>query len=419
MDKVFLFLLLVVLTTSCQSVLPGSEATATPDPRALILSDGESPYFIDSQGSLPDKPGLYLVYSEFFSEHAGEIKYVSDDSEVTGDLLSYSNIEQYGIWLPNMYMSAINETPQLIFSDYFYSKHTVDLDGGVNLWVTDRVGNPLRNWNIEATPDTGVVCNDPPSFSPSSRRVAIICDDALNHYYINLIDMKSGEQRIISVPGTVTIIPAENWSRDETQFYTWDNTYSYCFISISKNNALCKDVGKPILSISPDWKHVVLFSGKLPFNPDLNLSGAQIQVVDMECLMGQSSCDNGTEFNLFYTDDGQSNTNPSLSLHWNPTGKFLAWMATPLSNYQPLTGYISGNPSCGWIDLSEKTNLMLCDHVIENTSMLGIAPNDNWLLLSDRQGLYLLSIKEQMSRRLVTPISEFGSIRFYGWFTVP
>ena len=411
--RFFVLLCLIVSTMACQSLLPGSETptvVSIANLKPMILTDGKSPSFIDVIGSLPDKAGTYLVYSELFSEQAGQVKYVSTGGTVQGDLLSYSEIDN---WFPSPFMSSEQPGPRFAFTDYHEGEITLR-NNELRVWITNSFGEPLYSWHLNTEPSSNADC-DSPSFSPSGHWMVLICS-ASGQYYVDLVNLASGGQKVIPIPDGATTVPVENWSQDENHFYIWSHTYIYCFVSLLNDVAGCSDVGKPVLSVSPDWQHVVLFNGDMPYNPDRTVPGVQISIVDMECVLNGSYCENSMDFELPFRQSMAGNSYSYPTIRWNASGSKLAWMNSPYIDQASQESVVS--PSCGWITLSEKTSQFLCEQIMSKAFLLDISPDENWLLLSDERSLYLLSTREPDIRRLLTPTSEFGVISFYGWIIV-
>jgi hypothetical protein len=418
--KFFVFVYLIVSIAACRSLLPGSETpTVLPGVSSLkpmILMEGQPPSFIESKGSLPNKPGSYLIYSEQFSEQAGQVKYISTDGTVTGDLLRYSNIDN---WFPAPFMSSGQSVPRFIFTDYHQGEIMLR-NGELNVWITDPFGELVHSWHLSTEPGMAALSSagcGGPSFSPSGRWMTLICLIP-GQYYIDLVDLTSGEQKIIPVPDVAATVPTENWSQDETRFYTWSHSNIYCFVSLLSDEAICRDVGKPVLSVSPDWQSAVMFDGDMSHNPDGTVPGTRILVAVMECVLDGLHCENSLSFELPFNQSaaGDSHLSPAIQLRWNALGSKLAWMNG---------GYIDQTsqeavypPACGWITLPEKTNQRLCEQAPSRASLLDISLDENWLLVSDSRDLYLLSTRKPSIQHLITPTSEFGAISFYGWLTV-
>ncbi len=411
--RFFMLACLVVSTAACQSALPGSETpTVVPAAKPMKLTNGELPSFIDAKGSPPEKSGNYLVYSELFSEQAGDVKYVSLDGTVKGTLLHYSLIDN---WFPTPFMSSEQPIPRFVFTDY-HEGEILLRNNKLRVWVIDSSGEPLHSWQLETESDSNARCGKP-SFSPSGHWMVLICSVAGWHY-IDLVDLGSGKQKIIPLPASAETVPVENWSGNETHFYTWSNTYIYCFVSLSSDEAVCRDVGKPILSVSPDWSRIVLFNGNMAPRSDGTVPGTRISLVDMECALDGSHCENSLDFELPFRQSmaGSSSITPGIELRWNASGSKLAWMN---HGYSDQASQEVDYPSCGWITPSEKSKQMLCERVESKTSLLSVSPDENWLLLSDSRSLYLLSSTGTDLHRFINPTSEFGEISIYGWLTVP
>jgi len=415
---------------ACQSVVPNGEIVQTPlavietsqmpidtlaappgggPPKLIAFSQDEMPKFTTTRGSLPRKLGNYLVYGERSGEHAGEIMYVSTDGVVYGDLFNYSLIDD---WLPVPFMSTPEE-PRFVFTDYQEGELSLR-NGKINIWVRDVTGNSIKNWHGEIVNGSKIDCTGP-SFSPSGRWVVMVCT-AHYEYYANLIDLYTGEERIISVPGGANLPQSQNWSEDETRFYTWDSSYKYCFVFLSNNSATCRDLGRQLLAVSPDWTKAALRYGDMPRTPEGNLPGAEIVIVDLKCLLYQVNCEQGKRFDLpFYKAMG-GEIYSVIGLNWESSGTGLAWISAPYINAAGQAGGHLESFSSGWIDLAGNNNQILWQGPQKDTKLLGESPDGKWLLFSDQQGLYLGSPQNHTVRRLV--ISEYETF-FYGWLVAP
>jgi hypothetical protein len=374
-------------------------------PKLIALSQDHLPKFTTTRRSQPGMPGTYLVYGEGSPEQARDILYVSTDAVVGGTLFKYSPIDD---WLPVPFMTG-SDDPHFIFTDYREGELTLR-DGKLDIWATDAAGNSLKNWHGEMIngPDTN--CSGP-SFSPNGRWVIIVCNSDYV-YYVVLLNPSTGEQRLIPMPGGANTPQPEDWSGDESQFYVWDNTYKYCFVSIKQYSAKCRDLGQQLLSISPDWTWAVLRDSDMPLTAEGNLPGAQIILVDISCVLLQQYCDEGIRFALpFYKATG-GDVYSALRLDWESSGRGFAWMSVPYVNTFP---YDLKNFASGWIDLTTKSNQILWQGPEKNMKFWGTSPDGKWLVFSDQDGLLLGSPEGRVLRRMVRSKYE---INFYGWLIV-
>lgn len=243
--------------------------------------------------SLPEIPGDYLVYWT----KLGSVQYVSLDGMLRGNLIEGYLINEINPVLKTKKLDPVRmisngKDSRFIFVQQWDDEHY--MFKSASIWMTDISGNPIKSWEIPSNPN--LLCLKP-AFSPQSRWILMDCDVGhvdggfySDNHQLHLIDTRSGMIKIFNVTkcrGGEFFFPQQIiWSQDEDQFLYWCNYNEYAlmttknvetkFVQILALGGDIKGTGSYILSVSPDWKKVVLDMGSTPKNADGTVSGYRI-----------------------------------------------------------------------------------------------------------------------------------------------
>ena len=395
--------------------------------QSAIVSKGTPPKRGNARVSLPQRPGEYLIYGP----KRGVTQYISMDGTIKGNLIDGFLVNELepilkteGIGPSGMFLEQ--GIPRFIY---------VNLEGGdpifksASIWVTDVYGNPLESWNINTNSDFSCVIPMYASYTlfPVTplfyNWIAINCShgEARN---INLINLRTGETKAFTIqcdpgpsPAPAQPGPSFSWSQVETEFLYQCPFAEYYFISLSGDHVIARQLGDSfgnlnIWSVSPDWKNIVLDRGYLPKNADGTIPGFRVLVSDLDCILKQSVCDQGTMYDLSFGipyDKTKDHTTPYLNVVWSHSGNRLIW--TTWANM-------------GWIDLSTHENHTF--DINNSDLLLDISPDDQWLLFfgedpnSKETGMYAMSFENNhVTHFLAKPENMAGLVSFDNWLTIP
>jgi hypothetical protein len=372
-------------------------------PGAVMVSNGEPPTFLLLKGTLPNQQGDYVIYRTW----TGSIGYIAADGSIGGDLLSNKNPMAS---LRDFLLTSNLSAPRLVF-----------VSGAIPdryLSITDLTGRPLKNWHVRD--GFSSYCGSP-FFSPGGHWMAIFCYEG--KVYLNLIDLESGEKKVIPTPcsGEFSPVPSGTtwaemkWSEDEKQFSFWCSIhYYYCFLSTSEGEGICKDIKRSLWSVSPDWSKAVLELGEILNTTDGARTGIRALIADMNCVLEGPNCTHGVAVDFPYRQKTSNTLYSSVDILWSKSGQSFTWMNTAY----PADGTtkVVEDTSCGWVDLESNTSMQLCQNAAEGTKLVGISPDERWLLFQDQRSLYLMSISDHTIYPLVDAQDD---TLFYGWLVVP
>ena len=383
-----------------------------------IISKGPSPQPRNAKVSLPTIPGDYLVYLT----DSDSLEYISPDGNIKGTLMDE------------------NFNPTLIIQGgtsrfVFIRTQSKSMEGPfdtASIWETDVFGNLLNSW--KALSGSNICMN--PEISPFGNWIGIDCIiatvDQITHQImpngrvINLINLRTGDTQSFPIhcdeyTPEVSMAVSFYWSANETEFaYQCPLAESY-FISMAGDHVTAKQLGvRPntfdILTISPDWKHIVIDMGAMPNNPDGTISGHRIMIANLDCVLtNNSECNQGTTFELPsggpYSQtpvDQMKGMPPSpLDFDWGHSGNTLLWMS-----YGAL----------GQIDLRTSTNRVTNQGEFDN--LVGFSPDDQWMLLfgvdpkAGKHGLFTISTNDNSITHFLSKPDMLGFYTFYGWLTI-
>lgn len=400
-----------------------------------IIRAGTPPKRGEGKVLLPEIPGDYLIYRT----KLGLMQYVSLDGSLRGNLIDGYLINEIEPvleidGLDPVRMISNGKDSRFIFVQEWDDEHYAFKSASI--WMTDIFGNPILSWEIPL--NSNLLCLKP-AFSPQSRWILIDCKvgrvDAgfySDNHQLHLIDIKSGMIKIFNVTkcyGGEVFHQQIIWSKDEEQFLYWCNYNEYALISIENaqpsfvqiltNGSDIEARHSYILSISPDWKKVVLDMGSTPKNADGTVSGYRIYVVDFECVLKNPKCADGEIFTLSFPEPrSEPSRYTDLHIYWDMGWGDIAWAVFP-------RGASSGAAGC--IDLSTNTN-QKCDWDFVGHEYFGVSPDGEWLVLAGTKDwrhfprtLYVVSVKDGTVRHLVEPDpnNAIDYIGFYGWLTIP
>jgi len=406
-----------------------------------IVHAGVPPKQGDAKVSLPEIPGDYLVYRT----KRGSLQYVSLDGTLRGNLIDGYLISELEPVLKTEGLDPVRMISNGEDSRFIFVQERDDKNYGfesASIWVTDLFGNPIKSW--EVPPDPNLMCLKS-AFSPLNQWILMDCevghiDDGLfypDNHQLHLINAESGIVTIVNVTkcrGGEFFFPQQIiWSQDEEQFLYWCNYNEYALISTKDSepnyiqmltygsNAGVRD--SYILSVSPDWKKIVLDMGGMPKNADGTVSGYRILVADLECVLNNPNCSGGETFTLSFAEPRDEPSQfTDIHIYWVKEWGDIVWVVSP-----GITA--SGAASC--IDLSTNTN-QECPRDWAGQEFLGTSPDGHWLLFdgfmshplfpdSFSRFLYVVSVKDNTIRYLTKPDENnmIEYIGFYGWLTVP
>ena len=381
---------------------------STPHPKPFTVSEGPPPSFIDFGGSLPESPGNYIIY-----DYASTLRYVSFDGSIQGDLLQYHNTSEDTSFLPRLY-STTEESPRLIFIDDSEKE-------AFRMWITDLTGDLQSSWLVTVT--SGLNCKKP-SVSSHGRWLATKCHD-LQGDYIYILDMASGQERMIDLGSCNINMEYElgfGFVKEKSLwFIPCNDSGLYCFISGTEGGADCKQLNSdylPIINSSPDDSEIVLLKDDISYF-DGTVSGKGLSIVARTCLFVDGDCKETKKFSLPYYKpiNPEEIRGPIINTVWDSSGEKLVWLLAPIEYFGGREGITQGHATSGIIDIENNTNQVLWDFLPKRTNLLSISPDNEWLLFSDSQGLFLGSIKTKSIRRLVT--IESGALKVMNWLVIP
>lgn len=391
-----------------------------------IIYAGAPPKRGDAKVSLLEIPGDYLIYWT----KLGSVQYVSLDGTLRGNLIDGYLINEIQPVLEidgidPVRMISNGKDSRFIFLQEWNDENY--LFKSASIWMTDISGNPINSWEIPPNPN--LLCLKP-AFSPQNHWILMDCDVGhldggfySNNHQLHLIDTRSGKIKIFNVTkcnGGEFFSPQQIvWSQDEEQFLYWCNYNEYAlvstkesepnFIQLPTDSNDLRARSSYILSVSPDWKKVVLDMGSTPKNADGTISGYRIYVADLECVLNNPTCTEGKTFTLSFAE---STRFADLHIYWVKEWDSMVWVASPDS---------------GCIDLLTNTN-QKCDWSFAGQEYFGASPNGEWLVFAGTQDwrrfprmLYVVSAEDGTVRQLAEPDpnNAVDYIGFYGWLTIP
>jgi hypothetical protein len=313
-------------------------------------------------------------------------------------------------------------TPRFIYAE-------TQLDGIENkqgyfnseyIWETDVSGNLLNSWKV--LPTGSHICWSP-DISPYGDWIGIVCEGANDDHEINLINLKTGDTSSFAIHCYLLDTSGDfYWSANEAKFVYQCPEAEYYFISMDSNHVVASQLGDrttnefDILTISPDWKQIVIDMGAMPNNPDGTISGHRIIIANLDCVLtNNSECNQGTTFEL--PSGGPYNQIPidqmrgmpptPLGFDWSHSGNTLLWMSYG---------------AIGQIDLRTNTNRVTKQGAF--AFLVGISPNDQWMIFfgkdpnSDNSGLVSMSTHDSSITHFIARPDILGFYSLYGWLTI-
>jgi hypothetical protein len=362
-----------------------------------------SPYFTNTP---PNTPGTYLIFQE---EYSRLIEYISTDGITKGNIFDLQ--KQNPPWSSAI---ILNNNPHNPILSFFSEK----ANNQIFAWITNLNGTIIKNWYGKIGINNNSNCTRL-TISPDGRWLLKFCNSGIKQYVIQM-EMESGTGESIPINSQCL-----NFSESHTEWSDngeWvfincaESQNIYCFFSTNVRNLICKDLGDDIygISFSPDGSKLVIQEKKE--NGNSKPTDIHVRIEDRNCLLQQTSCNNITKYDLpFYQpilDMGYIN-----DFQWDSSGQKLYWLVAPITGQD--SGAIGLDPSsCGVIDIQKDTNVVLWQWLPRNTRLISITPDDQQLLFSDNDGLFITSWADKTHHRIVNPADKFGTFIFYGWLVI-
>jgi len=444
---------LIVASTSASDL---SSPSVFYETKMVTVEESEPHNFVGAIGTAPTVSGTYVIYSN----DGKSLKYASSDGKTQGVLFDFSDT-----FPPSIIHSYVY--PFLTHSDIYprsvhfqaeqpssfalsalsngsgADMHTLIYDeDAYNVLVTDIIGNPLNSWVLTPTH----LCFAP-YFSPQGNWIAIECQETkTGNSYLNLISLGSGNKtKAYHLPNcgrNVVSPPMITWSSDDKHLLYSCPAYSlnefHCFFSIDDDEMVCKTISLSeekgensmanILSVSPDWSKIVFDLGYQKENENGLISGYRVYLTDIECIVTEEFCDQGSVLDLplaFPCDPNNQESRPAMHLFWNTTKNKLVWVTSSNggSNDMSLNSHIVGS-----FDLFTGKTYVFEHKWYRHTQFISISPDGNWLLYyaleptGDRErelGYHAISLMNGDAHPIAPASSMSGNMEFYGWLATP